>query len=27
VLGRDRKELGIVCLQDILRVIFGEVRL
>jgi CBS domain containing-hemolysin-like protein len=27
VLGRDRRELGIVCLQDILRVIFGEVRL
>jgi len=27
VLGRDRKEIGIVCLQDILRVIFGEVRL
>jgi CBS domain containing-hemolysin-like protein len=27
VLGRDRQELGIVCLQDILRVIFGEVRL
>ena len=27
VLGRDRKEIGIVCLQDILRVIFGKVRL
>ena len=27
VLGRDRREIGIVCLQDILRVIFGEVRL
>ena len=27
VLGRDRRELGIVCLQDILRVIFGDVRL
>ena len=27
VLGRDRREIGIVCLQDILQVIFGEVRL
>jgi CBS domain containing-hemolysin-like protein len=27
VLGRDRKELGIVSLQDILKVIFGEVSL
>lgn len=27
VLGRDRREIGIICLQDILRVIFGEVRL
>lgn len=27
VLGRDRREIGIVCLEDILRVIFGEVRL
>ena len=27
VLGRDQRELGIVSLQDILKVIFGEVRL
>jgi putative hemolysin len=27
VLGRDRQEVGIVSLQDILKVIFGEVRL
>jgi len=27
VLGYDRREIGIVCLEDILRVIFGEVRL
>ncbi|MEY2410302.1 MAG: magnesium and cobalt exporter, family [Verrucomicrobiota bacterium] len=27
VLGQDRREIGIVCLQDILQVIFGEVRL
>jgi CBS domain containing-hemolysin-like protein len=27
VLGRDRKEMGIISLQDILKVIFGEVRL
>ena len=27
VLGRDRRETGIVSLQDILQVIFGEVRL
>lgn len=27
VLGRDRTEVGIVSLQDILRVVFGEVRL
>ena len=27
VLGRDQREIGIVSLQDILKVIFGEVRL
>jgi putative hemolysin len=27
VLGRDQHEVGIVSLQDILKVIFGEVRL
>lgn len=27
VLGRDRRELGVVSLEDILKVIFGEVRL
>jgi CBS domain containing-hemolysin-like protein len=27
VLGRDKRETGIVSLQDILKVIFGEVRL
>jgi putative hemolysin len=27
VLGRDQRELGIVCLQDILKVMFGEVSL
>jgi CBS domain containing-hemolysin-like protein len=27
VLGRDRREIGIVCLEDILQVIFGEVKL
>jgi CBS domain containing-hemolysin-like protein len=27
VLGRDKLEVGIVSLQDILKVIFGEVRL
>jgi CBS domain containing-hemolysin-like protein len=27
VLGRDQREVGIVSLQDILKVIFGEVRL
>ena len=27
VLGRDRQEIGIVSLQDVLKVIFGEVRL
>ena len=27
VLGRDRRELGIICLTDILKVIFGEVTL
>lgn len=27
VLGRDRSELGVISLQDILRVIFGEVKL
>ncbi len=27
VLGRDRREIGIACLQDILRVVFGEVHL
>jgi CBS domain containing-hemolysin-like protein len=27
VLGRDRRETGILCLQDILQVVFGEVRL
>lgn len=27
VLGRDKKETGIICLEDILKVIFGEVRL
>src|SRR5258708_29391996 len=27
ILGRDQREAGIVSLQDILRVIFGEVRL
>jgi len=27
VLGRDRRELGIVSLQDILKFIFGEVSL
>ena len=27
VLGRDRAELGVISLQDILQVIFGEVRL
>jgi CBS domain containing-hemolysin-like protein len=27
VLARDRSELGVVSLEDILKVIFGEVRL
>jgi len=27
VLGADKREIGIVSLQDILKVIFGEVRL
>jgi CBS domain containing-hemolysin-like protein len=27
VVGRDRQELGIVSLEDILKVIFGEVHL
>jgi CBS domain containing-hemolysin-like protein len=27
VLGRDRREIGIVSLQDILKVVFGEVSL
>ena len=27
VLGRDRREIGIMSLQDILKVIFGEVSL
>ncbi len=27
VLGRDQREVGVVSLQDILKVIFGEVRL
>jgi len=27
VLARDRKELGIVSLQDILKALFGQVRL
>ena len=27
VLGRDRREIGIVSLQDMLKVIFGEVSL
>lgn len=27
VLGRDRREIGIVCLEDVLQVIFGEVKL
>ena len=27
VLGRDRKEIGVVSLQDILKAIFGEVTL
>jgi CBS domain containing-hemolysin-like protein len=27
VLGRDQREIGIISLQDILKVIFGEVRL
>ena len=27
VLGRDRRELGIISLQDVLKVIFGEVSL
>jgi hypothetical protein len=27
VLGRDRRETGIVSLEDILKVIFGEVKL
>jgi CBS domain containing-hemolysin-like protein len=25
VLGRDRREIGVISLQDILKVIFGEV--
>jgi len=27
VLGRDRREIGILSLQDVLRAIFGEVSL
>lgn len=27
VLGRDRREIGILCLEDVLQVIFGEVKL
>jgi CBS domain containing-hemolysin-like protein len=27
VLGRDRREIGIVTLQDILKLVFGEVNL
>jgi CBS domain containing-hemolysin-like protein len=27
VLGRDRREIGIVTLQDILKLVFGEVSL
>jgi CBS domain containing-hemolysin-like protein len=27
VLGRDRRETGIVSMEDILRVVFGDVRL
>ena len=27
VLGRDRREIGVITLQDVLKVIFGEVRL
>jgi CBS domain containing-hemolysin-like protein len=27
VMGRDERELGVIALRDVLRVIFGEVRL
>jgi CBS domain containing-hemolysin-like protein len=27
VLGRDRREIGILSLEDVLKVMFGEVRL